>query len=158
MIAWPTLNGKSVGIILRSSSWDAATGVIADQTRSGNFKTRAGNIFAPDEYSITMHMTLPEYRAFDEWWKTECRRGVHTFAYPKINDNTGKIKEYQFAPDTKPNIKNTSGNNLEITMQWLEAVRDDFSGSSSDLDLIDRQDLENAVDLHNTGEESHPKT
>jgi hypothetical protein len=121
MIAWPTINGKRIGRVLRSSSWDTTPGFICDQTRSGKYKTRANHISAPDEFDITMHMTLPEYRVFNVWWKTVCRKGVYTFGYPKINDNTEVIVEYQFS-DTKPNISNTSGDNLEITMRWMEAT------------------------------------
>jgi hypothetical protein len=109
-----------VGLVLRSSSWDTASGFISDQTRSGKYKVRANHISAPDEFNIVMHMTLTEYLVFDVWWKTACRRGVYSFAYPKINDNTGILVEYQFAPDTKPAITNTSANNLEITMNWME--------------------------------------
>jgi len=122
MTAWPALNGNRVGRVLRSSSWDAAPGFIADQTRSGKYKARANHIHAPDEFKITMHMTLPEYRAFDIWWRTVCRKGVHSFAYPKINDNTGVLAEYRFAPEAKIEISNTSGDNLEITMTWTEAA------------------------------------
>jgi hypothetical protein len=107
---------------LNSSTWDTTPGFIADQTRSGKFKTRANHIHSPDEFSIVMHMTLPEYRVFDLWWKNVCRKGLYTFAYPKINDNTGLFVEYQFAPDSNPSVKNTSGDNLEITMSWMEAA------------------------------------
>jgi len=122
MIAWPTLNGKRIGRVLRSSSWDSAPGFIADQTRSGKYKVRANHIHAPDEFSVTMHMTLPEYRVFDTWWRSVCRRGIYSFAYPKINDNTGVLVEYQFAPDSKIEKANTSGDNLEIKMNWMEAT------------------------------------
>jgi len=122
MIAWPTLNGKRIGRVLRPSQWDTNPGFIADQTRSGKFKVRASHINAPDELSITMHMTLPEYRVFDIWWKTVCRKGVYSFAYPKINDNIETLYEYRFAPEAKIGVSNTSGDNLEINMQWMEAI------------------------------------
>jgi hypothetical protein len=80
-----------------------------------------GHIKIPDGFNITMHMTLPEYRVFDSWWKNTCRKGFYTFAYPKINDNTGTLVEYQFAPGSNPSIQNTSGDNLEISMAWMEA-------------------------------------
>jgi hypothetical protein len=69
-----------------------------------------------------MHMTLDEYRVFDVWWKTVCRRGAYTFAYPKINDDTGILVEYQFAPESSIGVSNTSALNLEITMSWMEAA------------------------------------
>jgi hypothetical protein len=122
MIAWPTLNGKPVGTVLRSSSWDYSQGIIADKTRSGKYKVRANHVFTPDVFSIIMHMTLNEYRVFNSWWKTVCRKGLFTFGYPKINDNTGVLVEYQFSPDTKISINNTSADNLEIKMEWMEAI------------------------------------
>jgi len=122
MITWPTYNGKRIGLVLRSSTWDSAPGVIADQTRSGKFKTRANHVYLPDEFNIVMHMTLPEYRVFDNWWKNVCRKGVYTFEFPKINDNAGVMVEYQFSPESKPSVQNTSGDNLEVSMHWMEAT------------------------------------
>ena len=122
MIAWPTLNGKLVGRVLRSSSWETAPVFISDQTRSGKLKVRATHVKIPDGFSIIMHMTLPEYRVFRAWWKNTCRKGVYTFAYPRVDDNTGELVEYQFEPDASPSVLNTSGDNLEVTMRWLEAT------------------------------------
>jgi len=122
MIAWPEYNGKPIGTVLRSSTWDTAPGIIADQTRSGKYKVRINHVKQPDSFSVVMHMTLPAYRAFMYWWKNVCRKGFYTFAYPKIDDNTGVMVEYQFAPDTNPAIQNTSGDNLEVSMRWMEAV------------------------------------
>jgi hypothetical protein len=122
LIPWPTYNGKRIGIVLRSSDWEAATGFIADKTRSGKSKRRADHIKAPDVFNITMHMTLPQYRVFMAWWKDTDRKGVYSFQYPKINDNTGELVEYEFADGSNPQIINTSGDNLEIAMQWTEAV------------------------------------
>jgi hypothetical protein len=122
MIAWPNYNGKPVGIVLRSSSWETSPGIIADQTRSGKLKVRASHFKTPDGFTITMHMTLPQYRVFRYWWEHTNRKGVYTFAYPRINDNTGEQVEYQFAPGSNPTIRNTSGDNLEISMNWMEAT------------------------------------
>jgi len=121
MIEWAKINGKLVGTVLRDSTWDSTPGVIADQTRSGKHKVRANHIFTPDGFSITMHMTLEEYRVFNVWWETVCRKGVYSFGYPKVNDNTGVIVEYQFVPDGKIQKRNTSALNLELTMNWMEA-------------------------------------
>lgn len=122
MIPWPTYNGKPVGRVLRSSTWETTPGIIADETRSGKRKVRAAHIKTPDVFSITMHMTLPEYLVFMTWWNNICRKGIYTFAYPKINDNTGMLIEYEFAPDANISKQNTSGDNLEVSMTWLEAV------------------------------------
>jgi hypothetical protein len=122
MIAWPMYDGKPIGTVLRPSSWETSPGIIADRTRSGKLLVRLNHVKTPDDFSVIMHMTLPQYRVFMNWWKNICRKGFYTFAFPQIDDNTGIIKEYQFAPDTKPVIKNTSGDNLEIEMSWMEAT------------------------------------
>jgi hypothetical protein len=122
VISWPTLNGKLVGTALRSSSWSSSSGVIADETRSGKPKVRANHIKTPDAFTIIMHMTLEEYRVFDNWWKNINRKGVYTFSYPKIDDNTGEQVEYQFVPNTGPGTKNTSALNVEVSMNWQEVI------------------------------------
>ena len=122
MVNWPTYNSKRIGIVLRSTSWETAPGIIADQTRSGKFKVRLNHVNTPDSYNVTMHMTLAEYRIFREWWERTCRKGFFSFGYPRINDNTGELVEYQFVPDSNPSIQNTSGDNLEISMAWMEAA------------------------------------
>lgn len=122
MVGWPTLNNRPIGKVLRSSSWETTPAVIADETRSGKFITRISHVSTPDCFNITMHMTLEEYRVFRSWWINVCRRGYFTFGYPKIDDNTGEIIEYQFEPKSKIGKINTSANNLEITMNWLEAT------------------------------------
>jgi hypothetical protein len=122
MISWPTLNGKLVGTPLNSSSWGTDTAVISDQTRSGKLKVRASHIKTPNPFTIIMHMSLDEYRVFDVWWNNTDRRGVYTFSYPKINDNTGEQVEYQFAPGSSLGIKNTSALNVEISMSWQEVA------------------------------------
>jgi hypothetical protein len=122
MIPWPALNGKLIGTVLRSSAWNAKPGVIADPTRSGKLKTRASHIKTPDTFTVVMHMTLEEYRVFDVWWENTDRKGVYTFAYPKINDTTGVQVEYQFMPDSELGIKNISAENMEISMTWQEAT------------------------------------
>jgi len=122
MIAWPAYNGKPIGTVLRSSAWESSPGIIADKTRSGKFKVRINHVNTPDTFSVVMHMTLPEYRVFKYWWKNICRKGFYTFAFPQIDDNTGVLVEYQFAPDSPVAPKNTSGYNLEVSMKWMEAT------------------------------------
>jgi hypothetical protein len=69
-----------------------------------------------------MHMTLDEYRVFKAWWINTDRKGVYTFAFPRIDDNTGETVEYQFVPNADISVNNTSAINLEITMQWQEVT------------------------------------
>jgi hypothetical protein len=122
VIAWPTLNGKRIGVVLRATTWDAPLGIIADQTRSGKLKRRINHVATPGSFNVVMHMTLPEYRIFRAWWVNTNRKGFYSFAYPRLNDTTGDLVAYEFAPDTNPSIQNTSGDNLEISMHWMEAA------------------------------------
>jgi hypothetical protein len=122
MIPWPVLNSIRIGKVLRSSSWDTTPGIIADETRSGKLKVRADHIKIPDGFNVTMFMTLLEYRIFRAWWENVARKGVYTFGYPKIDDNTGDLVEYQFVPGSKLSFGNTTALNLEVTMSWMEAT------------------------------------
>jgi hypothetical protein len=122
VIPWPVLNDKPIGKILRSSNWNTPLGIIADQTRSGKYVTRLAHVKKPKTFNITMHMTLPEYCEFEDWFEYDCRKGLHAFAYPKINNNTGVLRAYQFAPDSEIGTTNTGADNLEITMIWMEAL------------------------------------
>jgi hypothetical protein len=117
MIAWPDGVNKK---ILRSSSWNLPLGVISDQMRSGKSKTRAGLVKSPMSLSVTMNMKLEEYLVFRNWFNNALRRGVFSFAFPQIDNNTGTIKEYRFAPDANISIKNPSGDIIELSMQWEE--------------------------------------
>jgi hypothetical protein len=121
MVEWPSYNNKSIGTVTRSSGWSKSLGIIADQTRSGKFKVRAAHTREPDQFAIVMRMTLPEYRALITWFETIDRKGVHTFAYPKIDDNTGVLAEYAFAEGTGMDINNISGDIVEIKMSWRKA-------------------------------------
>jgi hypothetical protein len=67
-------------------------------------------------------MTLAEYRIFKSWFNYTARRGVFSFAFPQIDDNTGVIKEYRFAPNSKPSLGNPSGDILEVSMVWEEVL------------------------------------
>jgi len=122
LIQWPTYNDKPIGIMLRSTNWNIPSGVIADQTRSGKYMARLAHVKKPKVFNVAMHMTLPEYRVFENWFENVCRKGLRPFWYPKINDNTGEMKQYQFSPDADITPANTSGDNLELSMVWTEAL------------------------------------
>jgi hypothetical protein len=122
MISWPVLNGRLIGKVLRASSWDSSPGVIADPTRSGKLKVRADHIKTADAFTIVMYMPLEEYRVFDDWWRYTDRKGVYTFAYPKINNNTGEQAEYQFIPGAKLGVKNIAALHMEVSMAWQEVL------------------------------------
>jgi hypothetical protein len=115
MIDWPSgVNQK----VLRQSSWGLPTGVIADQTMSGNRNTRSAHRRKPRPFAVVLHMTEPEYRLFDHWWENACRRGAFTFAFPRIDAKNGALTEYRFSPDQDIRVSNVSGDTLELQMQW----------------------------------------
>jgi hypothetical protein len=115
MIDWPAGVNKKV---LRQSSWGLPSGVIADQTRSGNYKTRAAHIRKPRSFSVVFHMKEPEYQIFLNWWEYACRRGAVSFAFPRIDAQNGAITEYRFSPDQDIQVSNVSGDILELQMSW----------------------------------------
>ena len=121
-VSWPTLNGKRIGNILRSSKWNTPLGIIADQTRSGKYTTRLAHIKKPKVFNIVMHMTLAEYRVFQEWFAGVCRKGLYAFGYPKVNDNTEELRAYQFDPNSEIDESNTGADNMELSMIWMEAL------------------------------------
>jgi len=122
VVEFPKYNGKLIGTILRSSTWNMPLKIIADQTRSGKFTTRQAHVRKPTTFNITMHMTLTEKRIFENWFKSVCREGLYAFGYPRVDDNTGELRAYQFDPNTDPSWTNTGADNMECTMVWLEAT------------------------------------
>jgi len=121
-VQWPMINGKRIGTVLRETAWDMPLKIIADQTRSGKYTTRLAHVKRPKTFSIVMHMTLNEKRIFEDWFARVCREGLYAFAYPRVDDNTGDLKAYQFDPQADPSWKNTGANNMEVSMVWMEAV------------------------------------
>jgi len=121
-VPWPEYNGKRIGTVLRSSNWTIPLGVIGDQTRSGKISTRLAHINRPKMFNITMHMTLPEKRVFENWFVSVCRKGFFPFLFPRIDDNTGVMKAYRFSPESDIGESNTGADNLEVSMVWLEAL------------------------------------
>jgi hypothetical protein len=115
MINWPAgVNQK----VLRSSSWGLPSGVIADQTRSGKYQTRAAHFRKPRSFSVALRMTEPEYQLFAAWWENSCRRGAVSFAFPRVDAKDGAITEYRFSPDQDIQVSNVSGDILELQMRW----------------------------------------
>jgi hypothetical protein len=121
-VNWPKYEGKLIGTVFRSSTWNMPLKIIADQTRSGKYTTRLAHIKRPKTFNIVMHMTLPEYRIFKDWFVRVCREGLYAFEYPIVDDNTGVMKAYQFDPNTDPSISNTGADNMEVSMVWMEAT------------------------------------
>jgi hypothetical protein len=117
MVGWPAGVSKRV---LRDTSWELPSGVVADQTRSGKYKVRAGHASAPKSFRVTMRMYLEEYRIFEEWYINTVRKGVLSFGFPKLNDNSATIKEYRFNPGSTLSLSNPGGLFVDISMECLE--------------------------------------
>ena len=121
-VQWPKIDGEYIGTMLRDTTWNMPSKIIADQTRSGKYTTRQAHIKKPKTFNVVMHMTLEEKRIFENWYVNVCREGLFNFCYPRVDDNTGVIRTYQFDSNTDPVFKNTGANNLEVTMIWMEAT------------------------------------
>jgi hypothetical protein len=117
MVGWPAGVSKKV---LRDTTWDLPSGVIADKTRSGKDKVRAGHASAPKSFRVILRMYLDEYRVFENWYINTTRKGALSFAFPKVNDNSGVIAEYRFAPGSNISVSNPGALILTVNMEWLE--------------------------------------
>jgi hypothetical protein len=65
-------------------------------------------------------MYLEEYRIFENWYTAVTRKGVLSFGFPKINDNSEIIKEYRFVPGSAPAVSSPGGLIVDVSMEWLE--------------------------------------
>jgi hypothetical protein len=118
MVGWPAGVRQKV---LRDTTWELPSGTIADGTRCGKDKVRAGHASESKSFAVTMNIPLNEYRILENWYINSTRKGVFSFAFPKINDNTGAIVEYRFAPGSKISVSNPGALIVNIKMEWLEA-------------------------------------
>jgi hypothetical protein len=120
-ISWPVNSkGEPIGSIQRSSAWNNPLGIIADQTRSGDFITRPNHIKTPRTLNVVFQFSYEEYEAFDNWFENQCRRGEYTFLYPKVNRKHGPMAEYGFQAASGPDYTNPGGDIVEVKMVWLE--------------------------------------
>jgi hypothetical protein len=117
MVDWPSGCSKKV---LRDTTWKLPSGVIADPTLSGKYKIRAGHASEPKSFSVAMNIPLEEYRILESWYIGATRKGVLSFGFPKINDNSGVIVEYRFAPGSGISVSNPGALILNVRMEWLE--------------------------------------
>jgi hypothetical protein len=117
MVNWPAGVTQKV---LRDTTWDLPSGTIANKTRSGKDMVRAGHASASKAFSVIMRMYLDEYRLFESWYTSVTRKGVLSFGFPKINDNSGVIAEYRFNPGSTPAVSNPGGLVVNVRMEWLE--------------------------------------
>jgi hypothetical protein len=65
-------------------------------------------------------MYLNEYRLFENWYINTARKGVLSFGFPKLNDNSLILTEYRFVPGSKISVSNPGGLVVEVTMEWIE--------------------------------------
>jgi hypothetical protein len=117
MVNWPSGVSQKV---LRDTTWELPSGTIADQTRSGKYKVRAGHATEPKSFSVTMNIPLEEYRILESWYIGVTRKGVFSFGFPKINDNSEVITEYRFVPGSGISVSNPGALILNVRMEWLE--------------------------------------
>jgi hypothetical protein len=117
MVNWPSGVRQKV---LRDTTWDLPSGTIADKTRSGKYKVRAGHASAPKSFMVAMRIPLNEYRILEDWYTNTTRKGVFSFGFPKINDNSEILTEYRFVPGSTLSVSNPGGLILDITMEWVE--------------------------------------
>ena len=115
MIAWA--NGVNTKV-RRGSSGQVPVGVLADKTRCGRKKTRPANQLEPKSFNVEMLFSLEEFRRFRDWFDVACMRGAISFAFPRIDDNTGDMVEYRFVPNTSYSWSNETGRLVKVSMQW----------------------------------------
>lgn len=75
----------------------------------------------PKTFSCKMHLTLEEYRYFENWFENVCLGGAESFRFPKIDDNSGTLALYRFSGDNGISINNPDGDIIEISFD-LETV------------------------------------
>jgi hypothetical protein len=118
MVSWPAGVRKTV---LRETTWELPSGTIADKTRSGKYKVRAGHASEPMPFAVAMHLTLDEYRILESWYIGTTRKGALSFGFPKINDTVGTMVEYRFVPGSRIAVSNPGALILNVRMEWIEA-------------------------------------
>jgi hypothetical protein len=68
-----------------------------------------------------MRIPLEEYRILEYWYVNTTRKGVFSFGFPKVNDNSGVLTEYRFNPGSALSVSNPGGLILDVSMEWVEA-------------------------------------
>lgn len=112
--------------VLRQSQWEDVVGTIADETRAGTRKVRAGNTFAPKTYSVQMRFNLDEYNIFKTWFELTTRKGAIPFYFPDLETSHAKYKFdvndnnelYRFVPSSSLSYQNSGGNLIDVSMEW----------------------------------------
>lgn len=112
--------------VLRQSSWSDVVGTIADETRAGTRKVRAGNTFAPKTYSVQMKFKLEEYNTFQHWFEYTTRKGAIPFYFPDLEtshpnfrfNETDNNVLYRFVPSSSISYNNSAGDLIDVSMEW----------------------------------------
>ena len=110
--------------VLRSTNWNMPTGFISDKTRAGTRKVRAANTAEPNSFSVTLRFkTLDDYTAFDTWYNTTDRKGLIAFNFRNIKNkaSASQTAVYRFTQDGTPQVTNTAGEIVDVSMGWEEA-------------------------------------
>jgi hypothetical protein len=121
IVKWPAdFDWKNIGILLRDTTWKHEMGFIADTTMSGKLNVRAAHVSKPVPFSVKMRMRLKDYNVLMKWFEKETRRGLIPFYYPKVNDVSGELKVYRFAPESSIAVTNIAVDILDSEMSWEE--------------------------------------
>ena len=110
--------------VLRSTTWTMPTGFRADETRAGTRKVRAANTSEPNTFSVTLRfMSVDDYTAFDTWYNTTDRKGLIAFNFRNLKKkaSAGETEVYRFTQDGAPQVTNTAGEIVDVSMGWEEA-------------------------------------
>ena len=118
MVSWAS--GVNKTILRSGSSWNEVEGFIEDESLSGKTKRRIAHSMGKRVFSVTMRFTPTEYNTFTQWYNDVCKRGVFSFAFPKIDKTSQGDAEYRFAKGGQPSYSNLSGNMIECSMTWEE--------------------------------------
>lgn len=64
---------------------------------------------------------MSKYQTFREWYANECRYGLNSFPFPRIDGmDISDLVEYRFAVGSSPSYSNVSGDLIDISMKWEE--------------------------------------
>lgn len=122
MIQWYDTTYKNK-VLRNGTNWSEIEGFIEDKTRSGKGKRRLSASQSKRQFNVKIRFKFEEQQRFSAWYQNECRYGLYSFGYPRIDEvghNTSHIREYRFAKGGQPKYSNPSGNLIDCTMVWEE--------------------------------------
>lgn len=112
-------SGVNTKILRNGTSWSEVQKYIQDQTRSGKIKRRMYHSQAKKTFSVKMRFTPTEYETFKVWFEDTLMNGLYDFNFKQI-DQYGHTTDKVYRFSTVPQYNAVSGNNIEVSMEWLE--------------------------------------